>query len=390
MSKIVYQLNTDPLLSPRFSQVVPVTSLQNSKRKFAFGFYFDKRAGLTFRQLAEKYAPYLQEVYFPWPGLLSAREISGDPAPLRKRVIDDMRFCRSKGLKLDLLVNATCYGDKAVTAAQREDFYANLNEMEKAGILPEIITTTSPYIAVIAKKLHPNIDCRASVNMRLNSTIAMEYVADEFDSYYICRDLQRDLPTVKMFAEWGKKNGKKICMLANSGCLRLCPWQTFHETLLAHDFPHIFNEMKALDLPPTLCVGIVQSKQYEEILRASWIRPEDLHQYEPYVSVFKLSTREADRPDLILKAYTSGTHDGDLLRILDPGFSFFVRPYIFDNKAFPKEWSEGKIAGNCASNCTHCGKCAEVLKLIYKRDPELPDVSNYSLAPSKPLVIPGC
>ena len=33
---------------------------------------------------------------------------------------------------------------------------------------------------------------------------------------------------------------------------------------------------------------------------------------------------------------------------------------IFDNRAFPKEWSEGKIAGKCASNCTHCGKCTEV------------------------------
>ncbi|MBQ7730723.1 MAG: hypothetical protein IJT68_02670 [Lentisphaeria bacterium] len=389
MSRPTYQLNLKPI---RISGIRPgfAGNSQNIRRKFAFGYYFGKRAGFSFRDLAEQYAPFLQEVYFPWPGLLSARELSGDPAPLRKQVIDDMRFCRSKGLRLDLLINATCYGDKALTAEQRQDYYANLKEMDKAGIMPEIITTTSPYIAIITKKLDASIDRRASVNMRLNSTIAMEYVADEFDSFYLCRDLQRDLPTVKMFAEWGKKTGKKICMLANSGCLRFCPWQTFHETLLAHDFKHIFGEMKALDIPPTLCVGLVQSKQLEEILRASWIRPEELHQYEPYVSVFKLSTREADRPDLVLKAYTSGTFDGDLLLILDPGFSFFVRPYIIDNKAFPKEWSEGKIAGKCAANCTHCGKCTEVLKLVYKRDPMLPDISMYSMAPTKPIIIPGC
>ncbi len=389
MNRPTYQLNLEPLQVSGLNPAI-AGSIRKSRRKFAFGYYFGKRAGFSFRDLAEQYAPFLQEVYFPWPGLLSAREISGDPVPLRKQIVDDMRFCRAKGLRLDLLINATCYGDKAMTSDQRLDYYGNLKEMDKVGIMPEIITTTSPYIATITKKLNASIDRRASVNMRLLSTIAMEYVADEFDSFYLCRDLQRDLPTVKMFAEWGKKTGKKICMLANSGCLRFCPWQTFHETLLSHNFPHIYGEMKALDIPPTLCVGMVQSKQYEEILRASWIRPEDLHRYEPYVSVFKLSTREADRPDLILKAYTSGTFDGDTLLLLDPGFSYFVRPYIFDNKAFPKEWSEGKIAGKCASNCTHCGKCTEVLKLVYKRDPRLPSIANYSMAPTKPIIIPGC
>ena len=225
--------------------------------------------------------------------------------------------------------------------------------------------------------------------MRLNSTLALEYVSDEFDSFYLCRDLQRDLPTVKMFAEWGKKNGKKICMLANSGCLRYCPWQTFHETLLAHTFTHAFDESKKLNFPTTLCVGTVQAKKFEEILRESWIRPEDLHRYDPYVSVFKLSTREAPHPDLILKAYTSGPFDGDLLKLLDPDFSFLARPYIFDNKAFPKEWSEGKIAGRCAIDCIHCGKCTEVLKLVYKRDPDLPDYSKYSMPKPKPFTMPG-
>lgn len=381
MSWQTYQLSNKPVRIPTKSEIA-------AKKKFAFGYYFEKRKGLTFRDLVEQYAPFLQEIYFPWPGLLSARELEKDILPLRKRLVDDLKFCRSKGLALDLLVNATCYGDTALTQKQREDYYGHLTELSSLGLMPEIVTTTSPYIAMLTKEFDASVDRRASVNMRLNSTLAMEYVAEQFDSFYLCRDLQRDLPTVKMFAEWAKKNGKKICMLANSGCLRFCPWQTFHETLLAHNFPHIQSEITKLNMPPTLCVGIVKSRQYEEILRASWIRPEDLHQYEPYVSVFKLSTREADRPDLILKAYTSRSFNGDLLLILDPCFAFFVRPLVFDNKKFPKEWSEGKIAGQCAANCTHCGKCADVLKLVLKRDPTMPDVSKYSVAKPKPIIIP--
>ena len=381
MSWQTYQLTNKPVRIPTRHEI-------EARRKYAFGYFFEKRGGFSFRELVEEYAPFLKEVYFPWPGLLSARELDKNIAPLRRKLVDDLKFCRSKGLALDLLVNATCYGDTALTSVQREEYFGHLKELSSFGLMPEIVTTTSPYIATITKKFDASVDRRASVNMRLNSTLAMEYVAETFDSFYICRDLQRDLPTVKMFAEWGKKNGKSICMLANSGCLRYCPWQTFHETLLAHDFRHIQGEMRKLDLPSTLCVGIVQSKQYEEILRASWIRPEDLYQYEPYISVFKLSTREADRPDLILQAYTSRSFNGDLLLLLDPGFSFMVRPYVFDNKEFPKEWSEGKIAGKCASNCTHCGKCTEVMNLVFKRSPNLPPPPKYSMAPYKPLVIP--
>ena len=224
MNNPTYQFNGNPLFPSRFTRVMPVNGLQKTGRKFAFGYYFENGHGLTFRKLAEEYAPFLQEVYFPWPGLLTAREIDGDPARLRKQLIDDMRFCRSKGMKLDLLVNATCYGEKAVTEAQRLDYFEQLKEMDQAGILPEIVTTTSPYIAIITRLFSKTIDRRASVNMRLNSTTAMEYVAEQFDSYYLCRDVQRDLPTVKMFAEWGRKYDKKICMLVNSGCLRYCPW----------------------------------------------------------------------------------------------------------------------------------------------------------------------
>ena len=227
MSRPTYQLNSKPIQVP--GRIRLAGTPKKNSRRFAFGYYFGKRAGFSFRDLAEQYAPFLQEVYFPWPGLLSAREINGDPVPLRKRIIDDMQFCRSKGLRLDMLINATCYGDKAFTVSQREEYYGALKELDKAGVMPEIITTTSPYIGIITKKVDKSIDRRASVNMRLNSTLAMEYVSDEFDSFYLCRDIQRDLPTVKVFAEWGRKNGKKICMLANSGCLRYCPWQTFHE-----------------------------------------------------------------------------------------------------------------------------------------------------------------
>ena len=53
-----YQLTNKPVRIPTKSEIA-------AKKKFAFGYYFEKRNGLTFRDLVEQYAPFLQEIYFP-------------------------------------------------------------------------------------------------------------------------------------------------------------------------------------------------------------------------------------------------------------------------------------------------------------------------------------
>ena len=371
MSRPSYTLNLKPLRVPGSRQTLP-SDKKTPARKFEFGYFFGNRAGRSFRDLAEEYAPFLREVCFPWPGLLSACEIDGDPIELRKQLVDDLRFCRSKGMRLDLLADATCYGETAFTVVQREEYLGHLKAMADAGVAPETVTSVSPYIAIITKKFSETVERRASVNARFFSSLAMEYVSPEFDSYCIARDVQRDLPTVRKIAAWADKNGKQLSMAVNGACLRFCPWQRFHETLCSHHFAHALPELKRVSMPSTLCAGVIAEKNYEEILRASWIRPEDLHRYEPYVSLVTLLTWEAPRPDLILRAYTSGTFDGDLLLLLDHDYASMLAPMMFDNKAFPPEWSEGKIAGLCAADCTHCGKCADTLKRVLKRAPDQP------------------
>lgn len=207
MSMPSYRLNPVSLRAPE-SKRSAFPDQPETARKFAFGYFFGQRAGHSFRDLAEHYAPFLREVCFPWPGLLSAREPDGDPAVLRKQLVDDLRFCRSKGMRLDLLANATCYGDNAFKVVQREEYFGHLKAMADAGVMPEIVTAVSPYISAITRKFSVTIERRASVAMKLFSTLAMEYVSSEFDSLFIGRDVQRDLPTVKTFAAWADKNGK--------------------------------------------------------------------------------------------------------------------------------------------------------------------------------------
>ena len=112
-------------------------------------------------------------------------------------------------------------------------FAAGYQHFSDGATFAEIVTTASPFIARTFKKAFPEIEVRASVNMRLTTLQAFKYLAPLFDSYYLGRDVQRNLETVKRFSGWCRANGKKLCILANSGCLRNCPWQTYHDNLIA-------------------------------------------------------------------------------------------------------------------------------------------------------------
>ena len=97
----------------------------------------------------------------------------------------------------------------------------------------------------------------------------------------------------------------------------------------------------------------------------------------------KLSTRTVPDPERIIRAYCERSYDGNLLQLLDPVYTFFFRPRIIDNKRFPADWAESGIGGKCATGCTHCGRCTEVLSKVLVVDPEFgkAKAADYSFVP---------
>ena len=342
---------------------------ENNRTKFAVGHFLTEKPDdpQSFSELVRRYAPRLREVYFAWPGLANGRPFSRKREHEEERILSDLLYCREHGMKLDLLANATCYGATACTDEQRRQLFGIIERLASAGLYPEIVTTTSPYIAKLFKVTFPDIEIRASVSMRLRNTLAFEYLAPLFDSYYICRDVQRDLPTFHRMAAWCRDNGKKLCMLVNSGCVRNCPWQVFHETLHAHNFNGILQEMYTQKLD-FICRSVFKSGRLVDFLRCSWIRPEDVPVFEPELESIKLSTRQVPYPFEIVEAYLNGSYDGDLTRLMDPYPGAFFRPNRIDNKSFPADWATSGIAAKCADNCTHCGKCEKILEQVLKYD----------------------
>ena len=326
--------------------------------QFAAGYQY-RSSGELFSDMVADYRNSIAEIYFAPPGFASGRpDASQFSEGALEQLIYELKIFRNMNIHLDMLLNGNCYGEYAISRNFQKRITDMLDWFANEDLLPEVITTTSPFVAQTIKKHYKNIEVRASVNMRLDSLTALEYLADKIDSFYLRRDLQRDMKIVKTFSDWSKVHGKKLCLLANSGCLRNCPYQTFHDNLVAHDL-QLRNQENVKDFMPHLCWDRYgKGHNMADFIRSSWLRPEDVKRYEPYCSLMKLATRQHSNPRMVMAAYCSGSFSGNMLDLTEPCFAGAFAPKILDNSLL-----EGvELPGKCGTFCTQCGKCDKIIE----------------------------
>jgi collagenase-like PrtC family protease len=315
----------------------------------------------SFVDVVRAFRDHIAEVYFAWPGDPSGRSAFGlahgivDPTA-QERLESDLRAFRTMGVKLDLLLNANCYGPAAASPRLADHAISVVERLcSETGI--DVVTTTSPFIAAALKERFPGLILRASVNMRIGGAQGMSYLADVFDSFYLLRDYNRDFERIGEMREWCDRNGKDLCILANSGCLSFCSGQTFHDNLVAHE--HQLIEPVSRDV--LVCRRfLADKKNWVALLQATWIRPEDLHHYAGHFSIAKLATRMHSNPGRVIEAYAAGRFAGNLLDLLEPGYGDVLDGYILDNTKFPQDWHE-RIT-SCQRGCERCPYCRGVLE----------------------------
>jgi hypothetical protein len=333
------------------------------KRNLAVGHFFNA----PFTASCARHLGRIREVFFAWPGVLSCRPAPTFTPDVRQRLIDDLVWARANGIELDTLFNCNCYGERAISSELADSVERVLREMDAHGLFPETVTTTSPFIATILRRRFPSLKIRGSVNLRIHGTIGFEPVAELFDSFYASREHHRDTAFLARTSAWMRANRKTLGVQANSGCLRQCPFQQFHDNLHGHDRQAQSKAGETLDFSVFRCRTHYARGRYEDFLRATWLRPEDLPRYEPFVDIVKLATRRHPDPVAVLTAYATYSYDGDLTRLMDPAHDF---PAIVDNARLGASplWSRVRDCPD-ADNCRRCGACAQLLQACSQPGP---------------------
>lgn len=276
---------------------------------------------------------HIYEVYFSYGDFPNGRSaqtsVSGRSAPQLMDIQNAaLRQLANSNIKLNLLFNANCYGKDSQSRA----FFNKIGDTvdyvtENFGL--SSITTTSPLIAKFIKNNFQNLEVRASVNMEIGTVDGMEYLSNYFDSFYMKRELNRDFEKITVLKDWCDKNGKQLFMLANSGCLNNCSAHNFHDNLVAHE-DEISKMDNAYNFQGVCKEFLKNPTNYEKLLeRTNFVRPEDIHKYEPYFTAAKLATRIHKTPQIVLKSYINQKYSGDILRLLEPAHSIY--PYVLEN-----------------------------------------------------------
>jgi len=334
--------------------------------KFAVGYQLPDEDEEPIVETVKDFREYVEEIYFPWLNMPSGRspmtvhEGSTDWEGQQK-LEKDLKEFKEMGIKLDLLLNANCYGRQSLSK-HFENFICSVIAHLKDTTGLDAVTTTSLMVARTIKENFPDIDVRASVNMRIGTIKAMEYISNLFDSFYVQREYNRDFQKIKEMKGWADKYGKKLYILVNSGCLNFCSGQVFHDNLVAHE-NEIAETNNITGWNPSVCWNFYAKKEnWVAFLQNSWIRPEDVHNYDSHFSMAKLATRMHSNPRKVIQAYAEKKFNGNLLDLLEPGHNPIFSPYIIDNSKFPHDWFEKTTS--CAKDCHKCKYCKQVLEKV--------------------------
>lgn len=320
----------------------------------------------TFLNSILAHADEIGEVYFSWDTMPSGRSIVGLrqdllPWEAAQRQREELRKIAQAGIGLNLLLNANCYGEHSL----ERSFFQSTGDLIDCLVREwnlVSVTTTSPVIGRFVRENFPGIEVRASVNMEIGTPEGMDYLADCFDSYYLKRELNRDMAVVERLRRHCQKTGKGLHMLANSGCLNHCSARQFHDNLVAHE-----QQIARMDNAFTFhsaCRNYLGTPEgRRQLLRLSnWVRPEDLYHYESLVDGVKLATRISPNPTAILEAYVRRRYSGNLLELLEPNYADLFYPMVLNNSAFPKDYFQ--IRHYCHGDCDSCGYCARVFDTV--------------------------
>ncbi len=335
--------------------------------KYSVGFQLYDNGEEPFSKIVEAYKMHISEVFFAWQDIQTGRSAIATRNGFtdwtsQHRLEEELRAIKALGIKLDLLFNANCYGEYAISEKLENSVVSLIEHLKSTVGGVEIVTTTSLTVAHVLKKFFPEIEVRASVNMKIGTVKGMEYLSDLFDSFHLQREYNRDIPHIKMLKGWADKNGKKLVLLANSGCFSHCSGQIFHDNLVAHEAEICeINNLK--DFTPYVCWRSLKNKEnWVMLLQNTWIRPEDIHNYDGLFDTVKIATRMHSHPGMVIDAYVRRNFIGNTLDLFEPGFGRAIAPYILNNSFFPKDWFT-KIS-SCDKLCHRCNYCKSVLDQI--------------------------
>jgi len=310
----------------------------------------------------------------------------------KKKAGEHIKLVKKTGREFNYLLNAPCLNNREFTRTGQKQIKKILSWLDSIGV--DGITVANPYLGHLIKKNYPRFNLTISVFSGVNSVSWTKFWVEEIgaDKINLSHTIIRDFPLLRRI------RGATDCELqlaANEACIHNCPFGFYHATFISHA-SQSHHPLKGFGVDWSLInCRYKLFTQPEELIKAHWVRPEDLGYYENIgIDTFKILDRVQDTQNIIfiLKAYLERKFDGNLIDLffyIDKlpkkkaffrGLKFFLHPLhinIFKFRKIKQLFSDIKIyadnrkldgfleyffAGKCKYNdsCDGCDYCRSV------------------------------
>lgn len=283
------------------------------------------------------------------------------PTVGEEQLEDHVAQCRSKGIGFLYTMNGSCNGNHEFTGEGQRWLAERLGWLVDVGA--EGIVATNPYIIEMVKRRYPQLRVSLSSLVRIDSVDqARFYESLGVDSIYLPEYINRNFKLLKALR---KRLSCELVVILNLACLVHCPLRDYHANFISHSSQSL-DRGCYLDYSLAKCTQM-KSASPVELIKAPWIRPEDISEYEAMgFSSFKLAGREKGSQWVLraVAAYAAREYCGnlnDLVIGLDGIESFGPFPIDLDNT---------KLGGfldffrrrDCRLGCDGCNHCEEWLE----------------------------
>jgi len=281
---------------------------------------------------------YISEIY----GSFDRDIIGGGRASVilphvsKKKALLHINEVHRNGLEFNYLINATCLNNSEWSISWQRFFHKLMDYITKAGVGK--VTVSIPYLLELIKKHYPGlrvcISVQAGTQNAHQARFWQELGADEITLFM---DVNRDFRLLRHIRQQIRC---KLKLIANLACLYGCPFYHYHANLNSHA-SQIGHQSRGFIIDYcTLHCRQIKISRPEELIRARWIRPEDVGVYEDFgIDGLKLVNRDmkTDAICLIVKAYSERAYKGNLFDLFPGpsknlsayGFSFRKAAYFF-------------------------------------------------------------
>lgn len=292
------------------------------------------------------------------------------------------------GIRVNYLLNASVLNHGEYTREGRELILEYVGEIAESGV--DMVTIAVPYLIELVRANFPELPVSVSVICEVSDTHSLRL----FERYgvervQVAEECNRDLALLDLLAETARP---ELSLVVNNGCLRFCPYRSYHNTLCTQGSQSDKPDHGYIDYPLLKC-SAERARSPVEILRSPWIRPEDLGFYEERfgIELFKLAGRQLPLANIatMASAYARGAYDGNFLDLLATPSVNFARhpmtaglaaergperyempPLQIDNARLGKLTRALHARGGCGGmrDCEECRLCDAMLPQVVDGD----------------------